>query len=133
MALGAYAQLDTIDVDARYHAAVLRLQTGDVAGAAALADTILAESPGHLFGYIVRGTAARWPATRRRAGPARVPGHYDREMAAERPEYRDHEPVIEEFKTRPERESAVNGQEQDRDPSLDRLTAHRLTAIAGTP
>ena len=33
MALGAYAQLDTFDADARYHAAVLHLQVGRIAGA----------------------------------------------------------------------------------------------------
>ena len=34
------------------------MQVGDFPGALALADTILARTPGHLFGYIVRGTAA---------------------------------------------------------------------------
>ena len=58
MALGAYAQLDSINADARYHAAVLRMQVGDLAGADALADTILTRTPGHLLGYLVRGTTA---------------------------------------------------------------------------
>jgi hypothetical protein len=60
MALLAYAQLDTLDADARYHAALLQVHTGDVAGPIALADTILKQQPGHLFGYIIRGTVARW-------------------------------------------------------------------------
>ncbi|MBA3893214.1 MAG: zinc ribbon domain-containing protein [Gemmatimonadales bacterium] len=100
MALGAYAQLDTFDADARYHAAVIRLQSGDLAGAHALADTILEQSPDNLLGHLVRGTAA---------GLAGDPGAeaqaereflrlFDREMAAGRPEYRDHAPVIESFK-----------------------------------
>jgi hypothetical protein len=100
MALGAYAQLDTFDADARYHAAVIRLQSGDLAGAHALADTILEQSPNNLLGHLVRGTAA---------GLAGDPGAeaqaereflrlFDREMAAGRPEYRDHAPVIESFK-----------------------------------
>ena len=100
MALGAYAQLDTVDADARYHAAVIRLQTGDVAGAHALADTILEQSPDHLFGYIVRGTAATLasdPGARSQADREFL-RRYDREMAAGRPEYRDHGPVIEEFR-----------------------------------
>jgi hypothetical protein len=104
MALGAYAQLDAVDVDARYHAAVIRLQTGDIAGAHALADTILEQSPDHLFGYIVRGTAATLaddPGARSQAEREFL-RRYDREMAAGRPEYRDHAPVIQEF-----RESAV--------------------------
>ena len=60
MALMAYQQLDTIDADARFHAALLKLHTGDVAGAKALGDTVLRQTPGHLFGYIILGTAARW-------------------------------------------------------------------------
>jgi hypothetical protein len=100
MALGAYAQLDTVDVDARYHAAVIRLQTGDITGAHALADTILDQSPDHLFGYLVRGTAATLandPGARAQAEREFL-RRYDREMAAGRQEYRDHAPVIEEFK-----------------------------------
>ena len=100
MALGAYAQLDTVDVDARYHAAVIRLQTGDIAGAHALADTILEQSPDHLFGYLVRGTAATLaddPGARTQAEREFL-RRYDREIAAGRPEYRDHAPVLEEFR-----------------------------------
>ena len=100
MALGAYAQLDSVDTDARYHAAVLRLQVGDVPGALALADTILARTPGHLFGYMVRGTAAGFQgdtALARRAGREFL-SHYDAERKANRIEYREHEPAIEDFK-----------------------------------
>jgi hypothetical protein len=100
MALGAYAQLDTLDADARYHAAVLRLQTGDLAGARALADTILRQSPGHLLGYIVLGSAADLSGDSAAAARARrdFAQHYAAESAAGRPEYRDHAPVIEEFR-----------------------------------
>jgi hypothetical protein len=104
MALGAYAQLDSVNADARYHAAVLRLQVGDVAGAQALADTLLARSPGHLFGYIIRGTAAEFrgdTAAARRAGREFL-SHYDAERRADRIEYREHEPAIEDFKKRAE-------------------------------
>jgi hypothetical protein len=99
MALGAYAQLDSFDTDARYHAAVLQLQAGDASAAAALADTILAEAPGHLFGYVVRGAAAQLRndaaalARARRDFLARFPA----ERAAGRPEYAEHAPVIEDF------------------------------------
>jgi hypothetical protein len=100
MALGAYAQLDTFDADARYHAAVIHLQAGDAPGAVALADTILAESPGHLFGYLIRGTAAE--LTRDQAALARArkdfASHYAAESASGKPEYRDHAPVLEEFR-----------------------------------
>ena len=104
MALGAYAQLDSINTDARYHAAVLRLQVGDAGGALALADTMLARSPGHLFGYMVRGTAAGFQgdtATARQAGREFL-SHYAAELKANRIEYREHEPAIQDFKRQAE-------------------------------
>jgi Double zinc ribbon len=105
MALGAYAQLDTFDADARYHAAVIRLQSGDIAGAHALADTILDQSPDNLLGYLVRGTAAGLvndPGAKAQAEREFL-RRFDREMAAGRPEYRDHAPAIQEFKEQAER------------------------------
>ena len=105
MALGAYRQLDTRDPDARYHAAVLQMQVGNFPAARALADTILQESPGHLFGYVIRATAARFqndPATL--AGARRdFLSHYDAEMRSKRVEYLEHKPVIDEFKAEAEK------------------------------
>jgi hypothetical protein len=100
MALGAYAQLDQFDADARYHAAVLHLQAGDTRPALALADTILAQTPGHLFGYVIRGTAAEIAKDQRGLAAARrdFTRAFPAESASARPEYRDHAPVIEEFR-----------------------------------
>jgi hypothetical protein len=100
MALGAYGQLDSTDADARYHAAVLRTQVGDMAGALALADTILARDPGHLFGYIIRGTVAALQndTTRQRQAERDFRAHFAAESAAGRQEYQEHQPVIDEFK-----------------------------------
>ncbi len=105
MALGAYQQLDTIDADARYHAAMIHLALGQFPEATALADTMLREVPGHLFGYVIRGEAA---GRQGRTGDlkrsyADFLSHYDAEMKANRPEYRDHQPVVEAFsrKARP--------------------------------
>jgi hypothetical protein len=100
MALGAYAQLDTVNVDARYHAAVLNAQVGDFAAARALADTILAEVPGHLFGWVIRGEVARLendPATLAEARRGFLAA-YDAEMAANRVEYLEHRPVLDRFR-----------------------------------
>jgi double zinc ribbon protein len=105
MALGAYDQLDRRDADARYHAAVLRLQVGDFPEALALADTILRESPGHLFGYVIRGTVAqlqRDAATRARAQRDFL-AHYQAELAANRVEYLEHRPVLDEFRREAEK------------------------------
>jgi hypothetical protein len=100
MALGAYGQLDSTDADARYHAAVLRMQVGDMAGALALADTILARDPGHLFGYVIRGTVAglQNDTARRRQAERDFRAHFPAESATGRQEYQEHQPVIDEFK-----------------------------------
>ena len=102
MALLAYAQLDSIDADARYHAALLRLHTGDISGAAALGDSILAITPGHLFGYVVRATVARWrhdePATK--AAYAAFLSHYDAELRLARPEYAAHKMIMDDMHQR---------------------------------
>jgi hypothetical protein len=100
MALGAYQQLDSVDLDARYHAAVIHLQVGDYAPAKALADTILAEAPGHLFGYVIRGTAARLQgdSVALHRAEREFLAAYPRQIAEQRVEYTEHQPVIAEFK-----------------------------------
>jgi double zinc ribbon protein len=101
MALGAYAQLDTTDADARFHAALLQVHTGDLNTPAALADSILAGNPGHLFGYIVRGTVARFRKDEKVLGESYTGflKHYDAEMKANRPEYEEHRTSVENFRT----------------------------------
>jgi hypothetical protein len=101
MALGAYDQLDSRDADARYHAAVLHMQVRNFDEARALADTILRESPRHLFGYVVRGEVAELQGADQLLAQARRDflAQYPSQMATKRVEYRDHQPVLEEFKT----------------------------------
>jgi hypothetical protein len=108
MALGAYSQLDTLDIDARYHAALLLLQAGGVPAALALADTIEAAQPGHLFGYLIRGSAADLAQndTMRRQAYRDFLAHLGPEEKANRPEYREHQPAIDAF--RKQAEKAVN-------------------------
>jgi double zinc ribbon protein len=108
MALGAYSQLDTVDIDARYHAALLLLQAGGVPAALALADTIEAAQPGHLFGYLIRGSAADLAQndTMRRQAFRDFLAHVEAEERANRPEYQEHQPAIAAF--RKQAEQAVN-------------------------
>ena len=100
MALSAYEMLDTLDADARYHAALLQAHTGEVERARALGDSILTGNPGHLLGYVVLGTAARW----RKDDKALQRAYrdfifrYDAEMKANRPEYSEHRFALEEFR-----------------------------------
>jgi len=105
MALGAYQQLESRDADARYHAAVLQMQVGNFPAARALADTIVKESPGHLFAYVIRGTAAQFQKDPAALAQARKDflAHYDAEMRLKRVEYLDHQPVMGEFKREAEK------------------------------
>ncbi|HEU4699759.1 MAG TPA: hypothetical protein VFS40_11295 [Gemmatimonadales bacterium] len=100
MALMAYGQLDSVDGDARFHAALLQLHSGNVAAGRALADTMLREQPGDLLGYVLLANAARW--SKDEAGLRKVYGdflaHYDAEMKAGRPEYKAHERTIAELR-----------------------------------
>jgi hypothetical protein len=100
MALMAYAQLDTIDADARFHAALLQVHTGNADAARALGDTVLRQDPGHLFGYVILGTVARWkkdqPALRQ--AYAGFLQHYDAEMKSPRAEYAEHTRSLEDFR-----------------------------------
>jgi hypothetical protein len=100
MALTAYAQLDSVDADARYHVALLEVHTGDVAGPKALADTILAQQPGHLFGYIIHGMVARWEKDDKALVRAYAGflAHYDAEIKAGRQEYAEHSRSLDEFR-----------------------------------
>jgi hypothetical protein len=100
MALSAYGMLGAeIDADARYHAALIRLHTGDVDGAGALADTILVKQPSHLFGIILRGTIARFRQDQKALNQTYTDflAHYDAETRAKRPEYEAHPRAIEQF------------------------------------
>jgi hypothetical protein len=99
MAVMAYSQLDTIDADARFHLALLSLHTGDPATVEALADTILQQSPGHLFAYMIRGAQARFARddVALKQAYADFLGHYEGETASGRAEYGDHKRSIDEF------------------------------------
>jgi hypothetical protein len=104
MALGAYEMLDSVDADARYHAALLRVHGGDVEGSRALGDSILALQPGHLLGYVVLGTAAQWAKDDAELATAyrEFLSHYEGEMRANRPEYAEHRASLDEFRRRAE-------------------------------
>lgn len=112
MAFAAYEQLDTVDADARYHAAVLRLHVqSDTAAALRLADTILQQHPRHLFGFLVRGMAGRLVGDDRllRRATADFLAAWDAEIKAGRPEYRDHQAMLDQFRA----SSAPQGKPQE--------------------
>lgn len=101
MAILAYGMLDTLTADLRYHAAVLYAESGKYPEALALADTILAQNPGHLFAYLVRGEVADRQRDAAAAAAARkdFTTRYPSEVTrSDRPEYAEHKPVIDEYR-----------------------------------
>jgi hypothetical protein len=102
MALSAYQQLDQVDIDARFHAATVHLIVGEMAQAKALADTILAAQPKHLFGYLIRGEAAKQEKDDKALtrSYAAFMAAYEAEIKAGRKEYQEHQPWLDEFRTR---------------------------------
>ena len=103
MALLAYGELEDVDADARYHAAVIRLHvTGDSKPALLLADTIQANDPQHLFAFMIRGSAGQLTGDQamvRRAASDFLSA-WAREIASGKPEYQDHRIMLDQFRAR---------------------------------
>jgi hypothetical protein len=99
MALQAYTMLGTLDPDAHYHVGVMQVVTDGVDDARARADSIEAQVPGHLFAFMLRHSAARMQTDDAAAQEAYrgFLANYDREMAAGRQEYIDHQRAVESF------------------------------------
>ena len=99
MALGAYAQLPALDLDARYDIGVLHLAGGEGAGALAQADTILRTVPTHLYGFMLRARAYELTrdAPRARRAYAGFLRYETAERARRRPEYAEHQNTIDAF------------------------------------
>lgn len=99
MALQSYAMLGARDADARYHVALLELAAGNVAGAAAQADSIARVAPTHLFAFLVRARVAheRGDAAGERRAQNDFRRHEREERARTRPEYQDHAGQLDAF------------------------------------
>ena len=99
MALGAYAQLPSLDADARYHVGLLELAGGDVGGALAQADTIQRAVPNHLFIYVLRAHAyqAQGNTAQEQRAYADFLRHEQAELALKRAEYDDHREALTSF------------------------------------
>ncbi len=105
MALSAYGMLEQVDADLRYHAASLHLRVRDYAGALALADTILKNSPNHLLGFVIRAEAAEAAGDQAgfRQNRDQFLRVYDAQLATGRPEYSEHQAMLAEMKRQFER------------------------------
>ncbi len=102
MALGAYAMLDSVNSDLRFHAALIHLAVGDLQAALALADTIQTQTPGHLFSAVIRGEVAE----RKNDSLGLTKSYrdflsrYDAELRTAKPEYAEHKPILDDFRVR---------------------------------
>jgi hypothetical protein len=100
MAVAAFAMLDPVTVDARYHMAMLHLHVGNLDAAASQADTVKRTHPDHLFGYVIGAAVARWRKDdkARDADYDQILQRYDAEMAKRLPEYLEHQAMLEELR-----------------------------------
>lgn len=101
LAVEAYARLDSVDADARFHAGLIAIQIGNFPGAHALADTLEARDPGHLFGPILVGALARLEGdtTAYRQALVAFRSRADTELArTDRPEYVEHQQLLAEVR-----------------------------------
>lgn len=88
------------DIDARFHIALLRAQTGNPEGAKAEIDTILAAVPDHLFGHYLTAVVADVESRPADAVAARraFVAAYDSQIAGGLPEYDAHLPLLKQFR-----------------------------------
>ncbi len=92
MAIGAFALLDSLDLDARYHLGLIHVMTDDLPAARAQRDTLLQEAPRHLLGLQLSYAIAQRAAdtTQMRTVLRDFLDAYGPESASGRPEYADH-------------------------------------------
>jgi hypothetical protein len=92
MALPAHALLENIDLDRRYHAALIAEAAGIIEIAAAQSDTILRTDSNHLLGLVLSIRLARDAANSARASALeqQLLRVADTELARQLPEYEQH-------------------------------------------
>ena len=100
MALSAYAQLPSVDTDARYHAALLHAEAREYITARAIADTILAADPANLIGLALLGTIGELTADAalRSEAQRRFLAAWEAEIGKPKQEYLDHREVLDAFR-----------------------------------
>lgn len=100
MAISAYGMLDTIDIDARYHAGALYILSRAYPQALALADSIQAEAKNNLMGELLRlevAQARKDGAAESRARKAFL-DNYAEQVGLKRPEYEEHKAMLDQLR-----------------------------------
>ena len=100
LALEAYAMLDSLDPDARFHVGLLHQISGDYDAILAQADTIELDTPTHLFALLLRDGVylAREDVELAEDNYLRFLERYDSEIALGRPEYELHSTLLDTFR-----------------------------------
>ncbi len=111
MAIQAYDLVDELDNDARFHMGLIGAVGGDLDAASAQADTLEQLVEGHLLAQVIRQSVAeaRGDAAAAREAHRRFLVSYDREMQADRPEYREHRQTIESFRAEANQALGLSG------------------------
>lgn len=96
MAVSAYGMVADLDLDGRYHVAVIQLVNNQPTEALATANLILAEVPTHLFGHFTAAEAEQMLGNEEAAAAhyRQFLDNFDAELATGRVEYEEHEPVL---------------------------------------
>jgi tetratricopeptide (TPR) repeat protein len=100
MAIQAYQMVPTLDHDGLFHLAILHETAGDFEMARATAEHILRDAPNHILGLGVAGSAAAAGGDRTAARDyfQRLLDGYQAEAGTLRPEYVDHQAMLEEYR-----------------------------------
>ncbi len=100
MAVAAYEQLDSLDLDALYHLGLIQAASGDDESARDAAERMKAVVPGHLLASLLEHRLATDENEQEKADRAieRFQAHYDDEIKVDRLEYRDHQRSIDQFR-----------------------------------
>ena len=96
MAISAYGMLDSVDVDARYHAGALYILTRAYPQALALADTIEAGAKKNLMADLLRieVAQARKDTVAESRARKQFLANFDDQVALKRPEYEEHKAML---------------------------------------
>jgi tetratricopeptide (TPR) repeat protein len=100
MALQAYEMVPDLDDDGLFHLAILYETASDYPMARATAERILADAPDHILGLGVAGSASAAAGDSATADAyfRRLLDGYQAEAGRLRPEYVDHQPMLEEYR-----------------------------------
>lgn len=100
MAVAAYEQLDSLDLDALYHLGLIQAAAGDAEGARDAAERMKAIVPGHLLASLLEHRLAMDGNDQGKAASAieHFKANYDDEIKIDRLEYRDHQLSIDQFR-----------------------------------